>query len=180
VDEGLNRPDIRSDPSTGAVKAGARLALTFKVARISNGGCTPLEGARVDVWHCDAEGHYSDVSDPTFDTQGQQFLRGHQLTDADGRAAFTTIYPGFYPGRTVHIHFKVYEDASGAGREFTSQLFFDDAFSDQVFTQPPYAGRGQRSALNGNDGIYNEQLLLNVSQAGDGYAAQFDIGLQLD
>jgi protocatechuate 3,4-dioxygenase beta subunit len=180
VDEGLDRSDIRSDPANGALSQGALLALTFKVSRISDQGCAPLEGARVDVWHCDAAGRYSDVADALSDTRGQKFLRGHQLTDAGGRATFLTIYPGWYPGRTVHIHFKVYAEASGQGREFTSQLFFDDAFTDQVLAQAPYAARGPRSTFNRNDGIYDERLQLDVSAADAGYAAAFDIGLQLD
>ena len=61
----------------------------------------------MDIWHCNALGAYSDVSDPGFDTSGQQFLRGYQATDANGVATFSTIYPGWYSGRTVHIHFKI-------------------------------------------------------------------------
>lgn len=179
VDEDLERSDIRSDPSTGEVKEGALLALTFNVSQVSNGGCTPLEGAKVEIWHCDADGVYSDVSDPGFDTTGQTFLRGFQVTDANGQATFITIYPGWYSGRTVHIHFKVHNDTSDQSSVFTSQLFFDDALTDQVFTQEPYASKGQRNRLNSNDSIYNEQLLLAAAQADEGYAATFDIGLQL-
>lgn len=174
VDEDLNRSDIRSDPGTGAVKAGVPLTLTFNVSRVG-GGCTPLQGAKVEVWHCDATGVYSDVADPGFNTKGQKFLRGYQMTDASGKATFTTIYPGWYRGRAVHIHFKVHPDANAG---FTSQLFFDDALSDQVFAQAPYAGRGQRDTRNGRDGIYKEQLLLTVNKSGQGYAATFDIGIQ--
>ena len=80
VDEDLNRSDIRSDPSTGAVKDGALLTLTFNVSQVSGSGCTPLEGAKVEIWHCDAAGVYSDVSDPGFNTKGQKFLRGFQTS----------------------------------------------------------------------------------------------------
>jgi len=180
VDEELNRTDIRSDPTSGAVKEGALLALTFNVSQVSNGGCTPLEGAKVEIWHCDAGGVYSDVNDPGFNTEGQKFLRGYQVTGANGQATFLTIYPGWYSGRTVHIHFKVHQDASDSGREFTSQLFFEDSFTDQVFAQEPYASKGQRNTLNSNDNIYRDELLLDVAEANDGYAAAFDIGLQLD
>ena len=151
------------------------MALTFNVSKVTSGGCTPLQGAKVEIWHCDAAGAYSDVSDPGFNTKGQQFLRGYQATDANGKATFTTIYPGWYRGRAVHIHFKVHPDASTV---FTSQLFFDDALSDQVFAQAPYAGKGQRDTLNSRDSIYKDLLLLTVAKAGQGYAATFDLGIQ--
>ena len=106
VDERLNRSDIRSDPSDGSVRPGVQLALTFVVSRIDDSSCTPFEGAVVDVWHCDAGGIYSDVQDTGFDTVGEKFLRGYQVTDASGVASFVTIYPGWYQGRTVHVHFK--------------------------------------------------------------------------
>jgi len=183
VDERLNRSDIRSDPGTGIVEEGALLALTFRVSQVGDGSCIPLEGAWVDIWHCNALGVYSDVSDPGFDTSGQQFLRGYQATDANGAAAFTTIYPGWYSGRTVHIHFKI-RTGVGEGEtsfyDFTSQLFFDEVLNDRVHAQQPYASKGYRDTLNSRDHIYDDQLLLMVSQTGQGYAATFDIGLQID
>lgn len=180
VDEQLERADIRSDPATGAVSEGALLALAFNVTQVGNNTCTPLAGATVDVWHCDAAGIYSDVSDPGFDTSGRRFLRGYQVTDANGRAAFTTIYPGWYSGRTVHIHFKIRANAtSNQAYEFTSQLFFDEALTDQVHAQQPYAAKGYRNTLNSDDNIYNDLLLLNVSPSTDGYTTTFNIGLDL-
>jgi protocatechuate 3,4-dioxygenase beta subunit len=176
VDEDLVRSDIRSDPSTGSVREGAPLVLTFNVAKVSNGSCTAFEGATVDIWHCDAAGQYSDVSDRSFNTQGQKWLRGTQVTDASGKATFTTIYPGWYPGRAVHIHYKVYPDTS---KVFTSQLFFDDALSQQVFTQAPYASKGSTpDTLNSTDNIYQDLMLLTTTKTDQGYAATFDIGVQ--
>jgi protocatechuate 3,4-dioxygenase beta subunit len=140
VDEKLNRADIPSDPSNGSVKDGAPLNITVRVSQMNGSACAPLAGARVDVWHCDAAGVYSDASDPGFNTQGQQFLRGYQVTAADGTAQFTTIYLGWYQGRAVHIHFKIRADPdSETGHKFTSQWFFDEALTDQVHAQPPYA-----------------------------------------
>lgn len=179
VDEQLNRADVRSDTSNSTVKEGALLALTFSVSQVTASGCTPYAGAVVDIWHCDAAGIYSGVSDRSFNTKGQNFLRGYQVTDANGQATFTTIYPGWYPGRAVHIHFKIRTSAADHGSEFTSQLFFDDVFSDQVFTQAAYAGKGQRTTLNSNDGIYDALLLLNVTTTDQGYAATFPIGVDL-
>jgi len=128
---------------------------------------------------------YSDVTNNTegFATQGQKFLRGYQGTDANGMARFTTIYPGWYRGRTVHIHFKIRTaDANNQTYEFTSQLFFDDALSDQVFSQQPYASKGQRDMQNVTDGIYQnggDQLTLAPTQANGGYNATFNIALDL-
>jgi len=182
VDERLNRADIRSDPADGSVRAGVPLQLAIHVSRMASTACTPLAGVLVDVWHCDADGIYSDVRDPSFDTTGKKFLRGSQRTDAAGTARFTTIYPGWYHGRTVHIHFKLRGPATdGRSFDFTSQLFFDDAFTDRVFAQPPYASRGPRTVRNERDGIYREggsQLVLAVTPDGPGYAAAFNIGLQ--
>jgi protocatechuate 3,4-dioxygenase beta subunit len=183
VDEMINRSDIRSDPSDGSVKAGLPLQLAFRVSQV-NDSCTPLERATVDIWHCDALGVYSDVSDPGFNTQGQKFLRGYQVTDGDGVAQFTTIYPGWYQGRTVHIHFKVRVDApTGGTYDFTSQLFFDDSLSDRVFTQEPYASKsGVRSPRNEGDGIFRQsegQLTLQLPRTSEGFASTFDIGLQI-
>ena len=174
VDEKLDRSDIRSDPGTGAVRPGALLTLNFLVSRVSGSACTALSGAVVDVWHCDALGVYSDVDN----ARGQKFLRGFQTTSASGSAKFTTVYPGWYQGRAVHIHFKIRPTPSS---EFTSQLFFDDALSTQVFAQTPYSQKGtQGITRNSADAIFQQsggKLTLNVTKGGDAYAATFDIGL---
>ena len=181
VDEKLNRSDVRSEPSTGTVKPGAVLALAFSVARVASGSCVSLANAQVDIWHCDALGVYSDASDAGFNTRGQKFLRGYQLTDANGRATFTTIYPGWYQGRAVHIHFKIRTTAAnGSVADFTSQLFFDDALNAQVFAAAPYSQKGSGWTRNAQDGIYTgggDKLLLKPTQSASGYAATFDIGL---
>lgn len=182
VDVKLDRSDIRSDPTDGTLRPGAPLHLTLRLSRLSAGVCAPLPGAVVDVWHCDAAGAYSDVRGSGGSTVGRKFLRGYQTSGADGLVAFTTIYPGAYPGRAVHVHFKV---RSGAGRgrahELTSQLFFDDALTDQVHAQPPYAGPARRTR-NGRDGIFREaggQLTLAVTPSAGGYAAAFDLALEV-
>ena len=183
VDEKLNRSDIRSDPSDNSLKQGVQLRLAFQVSRIAGESCAPLEGAIVDIWHCDAMGVYSDVTDRSFNTVGKKFLRGYQVTNANGTVEFNTIYPGWYPGRTVHIHFKIRTySASQQSYEFTSQLYFDDALTDQIHTQRPYAAKGQRNIKNDQDGIFQrggDQLMLQVAKDAKGYGARFDIGLQI-
>jgi protocatechuate 3,4-dioxygenase beta subunit len=173
----LNRSDIRSDPTSGNVTAGIPLVLTMRVYNVG-ASCEPVAGALVDIWHCAADGLYSDVS--ANNTVGQKFLRGYQFTDDSGVATFTTIYPGWYQGRTVHIHFKIRTyDGTSKTYEFTSQLFFDDSLSDEVYANAPYNTRGSRSTLNSNDNIYDDMLLMNVAPSGDGYASTFDVGLQM-
>ncbi len=183
VDERLNRSDIRTDPADEAVKAGIPLILRFRISSINDAGCHPLVGAIVDIWHCDAAGVYSDVTDPSFDTVGKMFLRGYQVTDVNGGVRFTTIYPGWYRGRTVHIHFKVRVKVdSGRTYEFTSQLYFDDAITDRAHAYKPYASKGQRTVKNDGDGIFRDggsQLMLSPVEHGQGYAATFDVGLQV-
>lgn len=183
VDERLNRSDLRVDPADGSVRAGVPLLLELRVSSMSRAGCTPLAGAVVDLWHCDAVGIYSDATDPSFNTIGKQFLRGYQVTDQQGGVQFTTIYPGWYRGRTVHLHFKVRAKArSGRSNEFTSQLYFDDAITDRVQAHPLYASRGQRTLKNDGDGLFREggsQLMLALVESGQGYAATFDVGLQM-
>jgi protocatechuate 3,4-dioxygenase beta subunit len=185
VDEQLNRSDIRSDPSDGSVKEGVTVRLGFHVSRIAGGACSPLNGAVVDVWQCDALGVYSDVQDINglFDTRGKRFLRGYQTADASGTAQFITIYPGWYPGRTVHIHFKIRTDpAAQRGFEFTSQLYFDDAITDHVHAQAPYAAKGPRPLKNDRDYIFRSggrQLMLLPTKDAQGFIGTFDIGLQI-
>ena len=181
VDVGLDRSDIREE------REGIPLELTFNVSRIDEGdvsACGPLAGAVVDIWHCDALGEYSGVEDNAagdFDTTGATFLRGYQVTDENGTARFTTIYPGWYQGRAVHIHFTIRNSAeSQQGYEFTSQLYFDDALTDEVHSQGPYAEKGERDQRNSTDGIYQgggDELTLALTPQGEGYAATFDIAL---
>jgi protocatechuate 3,4-dioxygenase beta subunit len=185
VDEKLDRSDIRGDPTDGTVKTGALLTLTLNVHALSKTSCEPLKDAIVDLWHCDADGVYSDAVDPRyFNTTGKKFLRGFQKTDGNGVAMFTTIYPGWYPQRTPHIHYKIRSPAPrGRVHEFTSQLYFDEAMNDRVYAEPPYAGRGPRTVSNRSDQIYNEsggrQSMLSVVPAKEGYTASFDVALDL-
>ncbi len=185
VDDRLNRSDIRSDPSDSSVSAGVPLSLVFHVSRIDGATCKPISGAIVDLWQCDAFGIYSDFRDFNgyFDTRGKKFLRGFQTTDAGGKAQFLTIYPGWYLGRTVHIHFKIRTNpASQRGSEFTSQLYFDDLITDQVHAQAPYNTRGQRRQRNDRDRIFRgggKDLMLQLTKDREGYVGKFDIGLRL-
>jgi protocatechuate 3,4-dioxygenase beta subunit len=184
VDERMNRSDIRANTVDGAISEGTPLKLSLLVSQVSGNGCAPLAGTYVDVWHCDAQGVYSDVKDNNWgSSQGSNFLRGYQVTDENGLVQFTTVFPGWYRGRAVHIHFKVrtaLDDRSA--REMTSQLYFDDALIDQIHAQAPYASRGQRDLRNSQDGIYRsggDKLTVPLTQDGEGYAGTFNLGVQL-
>lgn len=180
VDEHLRRSDIRRDTTTGRLSAGVPLTLEFVTSRVAVNACQPRGDVLIDVWQCDALGVYSDVQGNTGD-----FLRGAQVTDARGRAAFTTIYPGWYPGRAVHIHFKL-RPLNAGGQvtgEFTSQLFFPEEITDRVDALEPYRRQGRRTTLNAQDGIYRNggnQLLLSLTGSPtQGYRATFDVGLNI-
>ena len=159
TETGLMRSDIREG------KPGVALALNLRV--VEAGSCAPLAGALVEVWHADAAGVYS-----AFDAApGETFLRGFQRADAEGRVEFLSIYPGWYPGRTPHIHVMVLTEAR---RLLTTQLYFPEAVTDAVYALPPYAARGPRSTTNASDGIGGVAALLGeLSEMPDGYATAF-------
>jgi len=138
----------RSDITDGRQGLATRVRL-----QVVDALCKPIEGARVDIWHCDAQGQYSGYPDQPggVSTVGEKFLRGTQMTDAGGIATFETIYPGWYPGRTAHIHFRVF---LASDEQLTGQIFFPDDASDKVYAgHAKYARSGQRDTLNSNDGI---------------------------
>jgi hypothetical protein len=112
-----------------------------------------------------------------------KFLRGVQTSDDAGRVRFTTIYPGWYSGRTVHLHFKIRTQAAGTAYEFTSQWYFDEAMNDRVLGGAAYARRSRRNTFNATDGIFQNggrDLTLHVERGTNGVmAAAFAIGLDL-
>jgi len=157
VDEMLFRSDVRSDPATGIVQVGLPLLLAINVSQLNaDESVTPLPGAYVDIWHCNATGLYSDMA--VEGTLGEQFLRGYQVTDAHGNVRFTTIYPGWYSGRTPHIHarVRVYDAENDVvAYNFTTQFFFQESITNAVYTNvSPYSNRPIRDTLNTTDGIY--------------------------
>jgi protocatechuate 3,4-dioxygenase beta subunit len=179
VDERLNRSDIRTDPSDGSTQPGTPLNLTLVVVG-ANASCAPVQGAVVDIWHASAAGTYSDIASEG--TSGQKYLRGLQATDANGQVHFTTVFPGWYQGRAVHVHFKV-RVFSGATTtyEFNSQLFFDPALESTIYASAPYATRGQPTTANSQDGIYGSdgsKLLVALTANGSGgYDGTFVVGI---
>ncbi|TDX65129.1 dioxygenase-like protein [Methylosinus sp. sav-2] len=140
----------RADIAEGL--AGVPLDIVFAVQDETG---APLPGARIDVWHCDAQGRYSGFpgqgEDGRLDLSGKTFLRGSQIAGADGRARFSSVYPGWYPGRTTHIHFKIID---GGTARLTSQIFLPDALSEFLYANLGDYARGRlRDTLNSTDGI---------------------------
>ena len=154
-------------------KPGVPLALRLGVVDASS--CKPIRGAAVDVWHCDARGTYSATAQEG--TEGLTFLRGIQRTDRKGIATFKTIYPGWYPGRTVHIHVKVY---LGGTTVHTGQLFFADRVTDAVYRRAPYNRRPNRDPRNAGDSIFRNggsRSLLALTKNGSGYVGRITMGV---
>jgi protocatechuate 3,4-dioxygenase beta subunit len=179
VDEKLNRSDIRTDPGDGSTQAGTPLNLTLVVVG-ANASCAPVRGAVVDIWHANAAGKYSDIASEG--TSAKRYLRGLQATDVNGQANFTTIFPGWYQGRAVHIHFKVRVfSGSTTTYEFNSQLFFDPALESAIYASSPYATRGQPTTANSQDGIYGSDgsklLVALTANSSGGYDGTFVVGL---
>jgi protocatechuate 3,4-dioxygenase beta subunit len=159
---------IRRDITEG--RPGAPLLLALEV--IDAGTCSPIRDAVADIWHCDAGGLYSGYGSEG--TAGERFLRGIQVTDADGRVEFDTIYPGFYRGRTIHVHFKIHLDERTV---VTSQLFFPESTNDAVMATSPYDQSGTRDTRNAADSIFSSQTVLDVTADGAGYRASLVIGV---
>lgn len=150
-------------------RPGAPLTLKLTVLDVSM--CKPIRGASVDIWHCDAAGVYAAAS-------GKTFLRGIQRTDAKGVATFKTIYPGWYPGRTVHIHVKV---SLGGNVAHTGQLYFPDKVTDAVYARAPYGARPRRSTRNPDDAIYRNggsRSTLKLRKVGSAYTGSITLGIQ--
>jgi protocatechuate 3,4-dioxygenase beta subunit len=167
------RPAAREDISDGL--PGLPMRLSFLVVR--QDGCTPVPNASVDIWHSGSQGIYSafrtgtTCNPGTMDVLSQTFCRGVQTASGNGRVDFNTVFPGWYRGRTLHIHFTVRVD----GREYTtSQLYWEDALVDEILAQGEYKARGKRDTLNTGDSIFRsggatpQQVLFSTAKRADG------------
>ena len=195
VDDMPNRSDIRSDTSNGLIQEGVPLRLVFNVYDVNDsdgdgtGPCTPLKDAKVDIWHANSQGVYSGVQEAG--TTENDFLRGYQMTDDNGTVQFTTIYPGWYEGRAIHIHVKVRTfEGTNKTLEWTSQFYLDDSVNELVHTKPSYSNHGPVDLTNEEDFIYTgpsndgllsnntgKHLMLNLNDEGQGYLGTFNIGV---
>ncbi len=140
VDDALTRRNVTEG------KAGMPLVIRFTVLNAKT--CTPIKNADVEIWHCDALGNYSGVNGAT-----TRFLRGHQKSNATGKAEFLTIFPGWYRGRTPHIHMKV---GVGGNVVHTGQVFFNEKITTTVYKTGVYASRGLYDTPHASDNIYSQ------------------------
>lgn len=187
---------IRTDIREG--RPGTEFALAV---RVRDAACTPVPDCVVEIWHCDAGGVYSGfaaqstgpgggprgagsgaTSDGSY-SQGDQeaipsddgtYLRGAQVADATGIVQFTTIFPGWYRGRTTHVHVKVHIDRRTV---LTTQLYVDDAVADEIYTASPYDARTGRDTTNANDSIYDPSGLLTMRQTATGRLGVINLGI---
>ncbi len=180
-----NSAIFRTDITEG--KTGVPLSLTLTVVN-SNNSCTPIENARVDIWHCDKDGYYSEYSEPgylgTEDYTGKTFLRGIQLTDANGEVKFTTIYPGWYTGRIAHIHIEVFINSV---LKKTTQIAFPDDINTAVYKTSLYTAHGQNTSVADNaadsifgdsaDDLDHEICTITSNTTTGGYDATFTVGV---
>src|SRR5204863_6489132 len=159
---------LRRDIREG--RPGTTLNLRLKVVNASN--CRQIKGAAVDIWRTDALGVYSGVQ-----SNAGTFMRGIQKTDKNGLAVFKTVYPGWYQGRTVHIHVKVH---IGGNVVHTGQLYFSDSLTDKVYAKAPYTSRPSRTTRNANDSIYRNggrRSLLALRADRSAYVASLTMGV---
>jgi protocatechuate 3,4-dioxygenase beta subunit len=167
----INNHLVRRNITEG--KAGTPLQLRMTVVNATT--CKPIRGATVEIWHADALGNYSGFGSGGGDGR---FLRGGQVTNSAGVATIDTIYPGWYRGRTVHIHVKVH---AGGRVVHTGQLFFPDATSDAAYRRAPYSRRGARDVRNSQDGIYGQggkRSTLALGKRGSGYVGRITMGIK--
>jgi protocatechuate 3,4-dioxygenase beta subunit len=169
-----NAAFFRSDITEG--RTGTPLALTLTVVN-TGANCAPMANVSVEIWQCDASGAYSEYSQPGYDGTGQTFLRGLQVTDASGRVAFSTIYPGWYQGRATHIHVQVFR---GGSLVKTTQIAFPESVSAAVYGTGVYAAKGQNPTSNAADNVFADGTsteMANVSGGAAGYSATLTIGV---
>ncbi|WP_079178809.1 intradiol ring-cleavage dioxygenase [Streptomyces humi] len=183
----LVREDVRED------KEGVEVQYTFTVVDEAN-DCAPLENALVEIWHCDALGEYSGFvgKNGHTETDDGTFLRGGQLTDADGQVSLISIWPGHYVSRAVHVHMRVHTDVTltddsytGGSIIHTGQLFFDADINTEVQATSPYSDNTTKETALADDTIYDDggasSGLLTLTALGDsvsdGYKATLTVGV---
>ena len=161
---------LRRDITEG--RPGVPLLLRLRVVDAST--CRPIKGAAVDIWHADALGVYSGFGSGS---GNRTFMRGIQKSDGTGLACFRSVWPGWYQGRTVHIHVKVHVAGTVV---HTGQLYFPDSITDKVFRRKPYSRRPKRTTRNANDFVFaqgGKRSMLRMRKSGNAYVAAITMGV---
>lgn len=183
----LVRADIRED------KEGFEVQYTFTVVDEAD-DCAPLADALVEIWHCDALGEYSGFvgANGHSEEDNGTFLRGGQMTDTNGQCSITSIWPGHYVSRAVHVHLRVHTDVTLADDSYTGgevvhtgQLFFDPDVNEEVQAASPYSDNTTTQTSLADDSVYDDggasSGLLTLTAIGssvsDGYKATLTIGV---
>jgi protocatechuate 3,4-dioxygenase beta subunit len=156
-------------------KPGVPLALTITVVNAAS-SCVPVANAGVEIWQCDHQGIYSEYGEG----RGQTFLRGIQLTDAQGQVTFETVYPGWYQGRATHIHV----DVTIGGRSVkVTQIAFPEDVSAEVYRTGVYAAKGQSTTTNARDNVFadsvSQEMITLSGNATSGFSGTFTVGVSL-
>jgi protocatechuate 3,4-dioxygenase beta subunit len=172
-----NQAFYRRDITEG--RPGLPLTLAITITNVNN-NCAPLANAAVEVWQCDASGHYSEYAQQGYDGTGLTYLRGLQTTDANGKVTFNTVYPGWYQGRATHIHVEVY--VNGRSVKVT-QIAFPESVSAAVYGTGVYAAKGQSTTSNASDNVFSdgvsEQLATVAGDTTSGYTAAITFGVNI-
>ena len=168
-----NQAFYRQDIREG--RSGTSLTVTFTVVNTRN-ACAPVSNAAVEIWQCDADGHYSEYAQGNYDGRGQTFLRGLQLTNGTGQCTFVTIYPGWYQGRATHIHVDVTVNGQ---RVKSTQMAFPEEVSAQVYAQGVYASKGQNSTTNARDNVFSDGTSTEMASVSGSPAAGYTATLQV-
>jgi protocatechuate 3,4-dioxygenase beta subunit len=159
--------NIKSD------RDGIALLINFTILDKAN-KCKPLAGAYVDIWHCDKDGNYSEYGNHPMqrtDLTSAHFLRGRQITDANGHVSFLSIYPGWYHGRAPHIHIEIFDNAGKS--VLVTQVAFPENISNKVYSSPLYVARGEADTPNNRDNVFadslSEQMATVTGNVKDGF-----------
>jgi protocatechuate 3,4-dioxygenase beta subunit len=168
---------FRSDIREG--RSGTAVMLELTVVDV-NSSCAAVDHAQVEIWQCDAEGHYSQYSQQGYDARSETFLRGIQTTDASGRVTFLTVYPGWYAGRATHIHVEV---TVGGRSVKVTQIAFPESTTASVYATGVYAGRGPNPTANARDMVFADSIDSELAAvSGDpvsGLTATYTVGVAI-
>jgi protocatechuate 3,4-dioxygenase beta subunit len=181
---GFNRSNILSNLDGSSVQSGIPLTLSIYVYD-SEKNCAAMANVQVDIWHCNASGIYS--AEDVESTTGEIWLRGYQLTDANGLATFVTVIPGWYQGRTTHIHLRLRStyDSTDSGGTNTTQLFFPQDTINMINTTiSPYSAEGTNPTTNATDHVYSGEVdganvLTLTGDTTSGFASTIKINLPI-